>query len=564
MKNKGFTLIEILVVIVLITSITVIAIVSFNNVSSSKKKEAYEDVKKQVEEAGEEYYKANEYLLSKVEDNSDSYARVSLGKLVSEDYLNKVTNPVTGKTLSDCSYVEVTKKNGGYIYTFNENSDKTSCNVSNIEMITESGAPLIYLSMDKPNGNNNWYKINGNTNVSVTIESLKDSSKITDIKYCTKENSNYCNTTTKLSSVKLNFVDTSAFNSDTKSKVLCYSATNDANKTATACITAKVDKTKPSCDAKTDKSPINSWFNLTTGKPTITFTGKDNTSGIYGSSSVTNNNIKEGINNEYSNTFSDNAGNKNSCNISINYDATAPTCEVNISGNYNNSRRDDKWYTGNVKIKGSCNDKLSGCTSSDVSKNYNDEVSIKSESPGNVSDNAGNVTKCGSKEFGIEKSVSISFNASKTNESASYNPKGTSNGQAVFTSGACGFGQCSNINCRMNDGVTVCPTAYYAKSCMYVSSYDRWFNVSGVSIGNNVLVKADGETDSEGMKRIETHARYNCTLTSTYNAFECGNSSGGLLNVSAHVYQYTSPAGNKSNTIQLFVDYGVNCGYKYN
>lgn len=106
-KNKGFTLVELLVVIVLISSITTIAIVSFNNISNTKKKEAYEIVKTQVETAAEQYFSSNEYLLSSIDQNG--FARISIGKLVSSDYLNKIINPVTGEAVSYCNYIDVKK-----------------------------------------------------------------------------------------------------------------------------------------------------------------------------------------------------------------------------------------------------------------------------------------------------------------------------------------------------------------------------------------------------------------------------------------------------------------------
>ena len=61
MKNKkGFTLIELLVVIALMLSILGISIISLVNVSKNKKKEAFKNVKSQIETAAVEYFNANE------------------------------------------------------------------------------------------------------------------------------------------------------------------------------------------------------------------------------------------------------------------------------------------------------------------------------------------------------------------------------------------------------------------------------------------------------------------------------------------------------------------------
>lgn len=109
MKNKkGFTLIELLVVIVLMISILIISIISLVSISNRKKEEALESIINQIEVASENYFENNRYLYEDLTD--DLTGTISVGKLVEEDYINKITNPVTNKNISYCAMVNVKRK----------------------------------------------------------------------------------------------------------------------------------------------------------------------------------------------------------------------------------------------------------------------------------------------------------------------------------------------------------------------------------------------------------------------------------------------------------------------
>lgn len=157
-NEKGFTLIELLVTIALMLSILGIAIVSFVNVSSKKKEEAWQGVKSSIETAAIEYFTANEYLFTGL--SNGTTGTITVGKLVGEDYLNKITNPVTGKSISYCSLVRVTKTNNNkYDAIFDEgtkeseencvstnnndpnNNDPNDNDPTDYIVITEPGAP---------------------------------------------------------------------------------------------------------------------------------------------------------------------------------------------------------------------------------------------------------------------------------------------------------------------------------------------------------------------------------------------------------------------------------------
>lgn len=144
-KKNGFTLVELLVTIALVLSITGIAIASLVSLNKRKQNEAWNQIKEEIETAAKDYFYANEYLY---EDLTEDYeATVSVGKLVSEDYLGKITDPRTNKKISDCSVVKYTNKNKKINISFDEssiNSAATTCDVSYINtVVKESDAPSI-------------------------------------------------------------------------------------------------------------------------------------------------------------------------------------------------------------------------------------------------------------------------------------------------------------------------------------------------------------------------------------------------------------------------------------
>lgn len=166
-NQKGFTLIELLVVIALMLSILGIAIVSFINISNNKKKEAWEDVKIQIETAATEYFTANEYMFEDLTYKTFGY--VSVGKLVEEDYLGKVINPINGKSVDKCTLVKVTKNGNKLTANYDGRvGDNKECNGNYIAYTAEPGGPTGSIVYRKVNGDetstdpktDGWFNIN--------------------------------------------------------------------------------------------------------------------------------------------------------------------------------------------------------------------------------------------------------------------------------------------------------------------------------------------------------------------------------------------------------------------
>lgn len=62
---------------------------------------------------------------------SDVTGKISVGTLVNEDFLNKITNPKTGKSISYCTIINIGKSGNKYTAKLDENtiynSDTASC-----------------------------------------------------------------------------------------------------------------------------------------------------------------------------------------------------------------------------------------------------------------------------------------------------------------------------------------------------------------------------------------------------------------------------------------------------
>ncbi len=83
----------------------------------------------------------------------------------------------------------------------------------------------------------------------------------------------------------------------------------------------------------------------------------------------------------------DEAGNETTCPATemVRVDKTKPTCTVSLSNN--------NWTNKSVTAYGTCSDKLSGCTGSNLKKTYSEQMNGK-VTLGTIKDKAGNETTC--------------------------------------------------------------------------------------------------------------------------------------------------------------------------
>lgn len=373
-KKNGFTLIELLVTIALMLSILGIAIISLVSASNRKKEEAWTSVKEQIETAAVEYLSSNECLFEGLSD--ETTASIPLQTLVELDYINKVTDPRTGKALNECNYVEVTKSKYKYNATYKDSDDK-SCTTGSVLKITEPGAPTLNvdvteLSIKKLISNTVWYKDGAKFDASTDRGASITSCYTTSNGDCDPQNDN--------SSLELDYTG--------KSKIsqirACFKATNSSSKSTKECVSINVDNTAPTC-------AVSSNPNIWTNKD-VTITGKcsDSESGCSSSKVITT--IKTEGKKSYSpGTVTDNLGHSTTCGTKTVYiDKTAPKISL-IRNN------------GSVAIKGEATDSLSGVASYSwdskswtpytkaVSKNDVPTYGKQNTHSFYVKDNAGNV-----------------------------------------------------------------------------------------------------------------------------------------------------------------------------
>ena len=112
MNRRGFTLIELMAVvtILVILSLVIIPIVDVNVKRS--KNEMYSVQIENIRMAGQNYFSDNIYL--KPSTGNSSF--VTLDSLVSDEYIDEVINPKTGKPFSENVYVQLLNKDGSFYY----------------------------------------------------------------------------------------------------------------------------------------------------------------------------------------------------------------------------------------------------------------------------------------------------------------------------------------------------------------------------------------------------------------------------------------------------------------
>ena len=112
MNNKGFTLIEILAVLVLVSIVTVVVVANISSSMSLGRNEAYRLMKNNIISAGYQYIaECNQGTIQcdfSFEKNNTFKARV----LEESGYFENLKSPIDGAYLGDCLSLKVEKENG--------------------------------------------------------------------------------------------------------------------------------------------------------------------------------------------------------------------------------------------------------------------------------------------------------------------------------------------------------------------------------------------------------------------------------------------------------------------
>lgn len=136
MNKKGFTLVELLAVLVLISLLMGLAIPGINRISNNMKKKSYNQKIKLVESAAELWGQDNKTRLQttscNIDDNEVLCYKIKIKELLSENYLDsdnnsgKYANPKNDKDMKDC-IVFVYKQNKRVYAKFDNGSDSEAC-----------------------------------------------------------------------------------------------------------------------------------------------------------------------------------------------------------------------------------------------------------------------------------------------------------------------------------------------------------------------------------------------------------------------------------------------------
>lgn len=137
MKNKGFTLVELLAILVILGLLAVIITPVVQKTLSANKEKVYEIIVEQIKDYTRDYLTKNTSVLPDDEGDANIIKFIDLKK---EGLLQiNVVNPITGNIISNESFVRVTKKNNNYVY------EVVTYDLVDVDKL-EAGAPTITLS----------------------------------------------------------------------------------------------------------------------------------------------------------------------------------------------------------------------------------------------------------------------------------------------------------------------------------------------------------------------------------------------------------------------------------
>ncbi len=137
MKTKGFTLVELIGVIVVIALIALVVIPPINNMIRENNKNMYDQTITQIELSANNWGVDNIYLLPLTE--TDVFY-ITLGQLKYNGYVDvNVKNPLTNECFDDDMLIEITKVEKTYKYNVLEDTGSRGCNTS------ETNVPVLVL-----------------------------------------------------------------------------------------------------------------------------------------------------------------------------------------------------------------------------------------------------------------------------------------------------------------------------------------------------------------------------------------------------------------------------------
>ena len=171
MNKKGFTLVELLAVIVILSIILVIAVPSVNRYIKQSKEKAYKVQISELLDAVESYANMNNEILP---ENDDEVIKITLGQLKIEGIVkNDTKNPYNDKFFDDTLTFIIKKKGNRYTYEIDEDTIKVRETTNNSPSIKLTGNTVVYYSINSSyqEEGSSAYDYNGKVISDVNVDS---------------------------------------------------------------------------------------------------------------------------------------------------------------------------------------------------------------------------------------------------------------------------------------------------------------------------------------------------------------------------------------------------------
>lgn len=137
MKNRGFTLVELVAVIVILGVIATIITPVIQKTLKANKENVYNIMVDQIKDYTKDYLAKN---TNQLPDNEGEISTIKFVDLKKDGLLQiNIVNPITNNIISNESIVKVTKKNNNYTY------EVVTYDLVDVDKV-ESGAPIINLT----------------------------------------------------------------------------------------------------------------------------------------------------------------------------------------------------------------------------------------------------------------------------------------------------------------------------------------------------------------------------------------------------------------------------------
>lgn len=125
MNNKGFSLIELIVVISLIAIVVIVVVKFSGNTVSLNEEEAYKIMKNSIINATDKYLlECESGLLECNHSWNNNKTTISVTSLIEAGYFKTVIDPTNNEDISKCLVIEVAKVNEDYKYKLNDEKCK--------------------------------------------------------------------------------------------------------------------------------------------------------------------------------------------------------------------------------------------------------------------------------------------------------------------------------------------------------------------------------------------------------------------------------------------------------